>query len=122
MSAKTNAKKKEQDKRQSSGLGLDGLGDLAGLLNEQPAANAGGAGPQELPLDLIDEDPHQPRTADNPGFSPESIASDCDPWLMRSLVASAIRSQPTCAASRRRFGSSQIARRVPSRTCASTPP
>lgn len=74
MSAKTNAKKKEQDKPQSSGLGLDGLGDLAGLLNEQPAANAGGAGPQELPLDLIDEDPHQPRTADNPGFSPESIA------------------------------------------------
>lgn len=54
MSAKTNAKKKEQDKPQSSGLGLDGLGDLAGLLNEQPAANAGGAGPQELPLDLID--------------------------------------------------------------------
>ena len=42
MSAKTNAKKKEQDKPQSSGLGLDGLGDLAGLLNEQPAANAGG--------------------------------------------------------------------------------
>ena len=40
MSAKTNAKKKEQDKPQSSGLGLDGLGDLAGLLNEQPAANA----------------------------------------------------------------------------------
>uniref|UniRef100_UPI0035C8C859 hypothetical protein n=1 Tax=Yersinia pestis TaxID=632 RepID=UPI0035C8C859 len=74
MSAKTNAKKKEQDKPQSSGLGLDGLGDLAGLLNEQPAANAGGAGPQELPLDLIDEDPNQPRTADNPGFSPESIA------------------------------------------------
>jgi ParB family chromosome partitioning protein len=56
MSAKTNAKKKEQDKPQSSGLGLDGLGDRAGLLNEQPAANAGGAGPQELPLDLIDED------------------------------------------------------------------
>lgn len=75
MSVKTNAKKKEQVKPQlteSSGLGLDGLGDLAGLLNEQPVANAGG--PQELPLDLIDEDPHQPRTADNPGFSPESIA------------------------------------------------
>ena len=42
--------------------------------NVHTAANAGGAGPQELPLDLIDEDPHQPRTADNPGFSPESIA------------------------------------------------
>ena len=30
--------------------------------------------PLSLPLDLIDEDPDQPRTADNPGFSPESIA------------------------------------------------
>ena len=32
------------------------------------------ARPLELPLDLIDEDPQQPRTADNPGFSPKSIA------------------------------------------------
>lgn len=73
MSAKTNAKKNEKDKPQASGLGLDGLGDLSSLLNEQPAANAGSAGPQELPIDLIDEDPHQPRTADNPGFSAESL-------------------------------------------------
>lgn len=73
MSANTNAKKNEKDKPQASGLGLDGLGDLSSLLNEQPAANAGSAGPQELPIDLIDEDPHQPRTADNPGFSAESL-------------------------------------------------
>lgn len=32
------------------------------------------ARPLELPLDLIDEDPEQPRTADNPGFSARSIA------------------------------------------------
>lgn len=30
--------------------------------------------PLELPLELIDEDPQQPRTADNPGFSAQSIA------------------------------------------------
>jgi ParB family chromosome partitioning protein len=71
MSAKTNAKKNEQDKPQASGLGLDGLGDLGGLLTEQTAANEG---PQQMRLDVIDEDPNQPRTADNPGFSPESIA------------------------------------------------
>jgi ParB family chromosome partitioning protein len=76
-SAKTNAKKKAPqaaaEKPKGGGLGLDGLGDLSSLLDEQPAANAARR-PQELPLDLIDEDPHQPRTADNPGFSPESIA------------------------------------------------
>ncbi|WP_050570533.1 transcriptional repressor gene korB [Xanthomonas arboricola] len=76
--AKTNAKKKApqaaREKPQGGGLGLDGIGDLSSLLDAPQAANAAPGGPQELPLDLIDEDPHQPRTADNPGFSPESIA------------------------------------------------
>ena len=71
MSAKTNTKRAEQDKPQAFGLGLDGLGDLGGLLTEQPAANEG---PRELRISLIDEDPNQPRSADNPVFSPESIA------------------------------------------------
>jgi len=76
---KTNATKKAPqaaaEKPRGGGLGLDGLGDLSSLLDEPQAANAApGGGPQELLLDLIDEDPHQPRTADNPGFSPESIA------------------------------------------------
>ncbi len=31
-------------------------------------------GPLELPLDLIDEDPKQPRTAGNPGFSAPSLS------------------------------------------------
>ena len=44
MSAKTNAKKKEQDKPQSSGLGLDGLGDRASLLNPLWYAGAFGIG------------------------------------------------------------------------------
>ncbi len=61
-------------KPQAGGMGLDSLGDLAGLLNEPQAANTGVAGPQDLPLELIDEDPNQPRKEDNPGFSPESIA------------------------------------------------
>ncbi|WP_047340329.1 transcriptional repressor gene korB [Xanthomonas oryzae] len=69
-----NATKKPQEGRKSSGLGLHEIGDLSGLLNDPPAAHNGSAGPQELAIDLIDEDPHQPRTANNPGFTPESIA------------------------------------------------
>lgn len=37
------------------------------------AANKGG-GPLMLPIDLIDEDPHQPRSEGNPGFSEGSMA------------------------------------------------
>lgn len=51
-----------------SGLGLDALGDLSGLLDHATG------GPLELLLALIDEDDNQPRKADNPGFSQESIA------------------------------------------------
>lgn len=58
-------------KNQSSGLGLEDLGDLSSLLTE---VTMDSTGPLELPLDLIDEDPQQPRTADNPGFLPDSIA------------------------------------------------
>lgn len=57
----------------ADGMGLDSLGDLAGLLSEQQTVNAGTVGPQELPLELIDEDPNQPRKEDNPGFSAESL-------------------------------------------------
>lgn len=58
----------------AGGMGLlDSLGDLAGLLNEPQTANTGVADPQELPLELIDEDPNQPRKDDNPGFSAESL-------------------------------------------------
>jgi ParB family chromosome partitioning protein len=55
-----------------SGLGLDGIGDLSSLLGD-PAAGGSSGGPLEIPLDLIDEDPNQPRHADNPGFSKESL-------------------------------------------------
>lgn len=71
MSAK-NAKKETE--KQGAGLGLDGLGDLSSLLND-PAGTSSqqGDGPLHLPLDVIDEDPNQPRKSDNPGFSDDSL-------------------------------------------------
>ncbi|WP_419604727.1 ParB/RepB/Spo0J family partition protein, partial [Thiolapillus sp.] len=51
-------------------LGLDSIGDLSGLLNQPPG---GSGGPLELPIDLIDEDPNQPRHEDSPGFSKQSL-------------------------------------------------
>lgn len=71
MSANT-ATKKQPQKPKMSGLGLDGIGDLSSLLGD-PAAGSASGGPLEIPLDLIDEDPNQPRHADNPGFSKESL-------------------------------------------------
>lgn len=67
---------------QNGGLGLGAVGDLSGLLNEPvvtPKGNAdepesAGSGPVHLLISLIDEDPNQPRKANNPGFSDESIA------------------------------------------------
>jgi ParB family chromosome partitioning protein len=61
----------ETKKPQRSGLGLEGIGDLSGLLNEPVTGKS--AGPLEIELDLIDEDEHQPRQPDNPGFAPESL-------------------------------------------------
>lgn len=55
-----------------SGLGLDSMGDLSALL-DAPGADARAGDPRLLELALIDEDPHQPRTVNNPGFCAESI-------------------------------------------------
>jgi ParB family chromosome partitioning protein len=57
----TTAKKKPEAGPPASGLGLESIGDLSDLLN-QPETVARSFRPLELPLDLIDEDPHQPRT------------------------------------------------------------
>lgn len=43
-------------------------------MSKRRAASEPTGVPLSLPLDFLDEDPNQPRTADNPGFSPESIA------------------------------------------------
>ncbi len=62
-------------------LGMDDSDDdLASLLKRDPTPAAAPAvaprdrGPLMIDIDLIDEDPNQPRTAENPGFRPESIA------------------------------------------------
>jgi len=55
-----------------SGLGLDSMGDLSALLDDPGSAINTGA-PLALDIDLIDEDPKQPRTEENPGFSNESL-------------------------------------------------
>lgn len=56
----------------SYGLGLEGLGDLSALLDTPSNVHQGN--PLELDMSLIDEDPNQPRTEDNPGFAHESLA------------------------------------------------
>lgn len=53
------------------GLGLESAGNLGSLLDEPTAVSGGG--PLALELGLIDEDPNQPRTEHNPGFSDESL-------------------------------------------------
>lgn len=56
------------------GMNLGSIGDLSALLSE-PADGIVSAGvPKDFALDLIDEDPNQPRLEDNPGFRPEMIA------------------------------------------------
>ena len=55
------------------GLGLEGMGDLSALLAGPETVVVQGAGPLALEIALIDEDPRQPRTQDNPGFSDHSL-------------------------------------------------
>jgi ParB family chromosome partitioning protein len=68
---------------QGSGLGLDAIGDLSGLLSAPVVhAAAGNDRPRMFDVSTIHEDDHQPRRPDNPGFYPESIAelaSSIDP-------------------------------------------
>ena len=45
-----------------------------GSATDRASAEANGTGPLKVALSAIDEDPAQPRTQDNPGFRPESIA------------------------------------------------
>lgn len=57
---------------QSNGQEPVGVSDLSAF-PDVPAAATSGGGPLALDMDLIDEDRHQPRTNDNPGFSDESL-------------------------------------------------
>ncbi|NCU31903.1 MAG: ParB/RepB/Spo0J family partition protein, partial [Candidatus Moranbacteria bacterium] len=51
-----------------SGLGLNEIGDLSSLLVEDNNRW------REIEIDLLKEDPNQPRKSDNPGFSADSLA------------------------------------------------
>lgn len=53
-------------------------------------------GPLALALSLIDEDPHQPRTDDNPGFSSQSIAELAATIQLRGVKSPiSVRDHPT---------------------------
>jgi len=69
-------------KNTSSGLGLDSVGDLSSFLDS--AAGTDGK-PLLLNIDAIDPDPEQPRKADNPGFSEESIKELADTIKARGV-------------------------------------
>lgn len=65
-----NTRKKSQTKPSNAPSGLDLVGlDSLGDLLKKPTANGAEKGFMELELDLIDEDPHQPRTESNPGYT-----------------------------------------------------
>ena len=59
--------------KQEVWLELEGLGHLSSLLNDPVGANVPSYVPLYLPLELIDEDPNQPRQSNNPGFSKDSL-------------------------------------------------
>ncbi|BCM78158.1 hypothetical protein KAM329D_32250 [Aeromonas caviae] len=60
----------------ATGMDLGSLGDLSSLLSSPTPVASGvqaATGPEHLSLNLIDEDPHQPRSESNPGFSLDSL-------------------------------------------------
>jgi ParB family chromosome partitioning protein len=60
------------------------------------AASLRHGGPLALALGLIDEDPHQPRTEDNPGFSLQSIAELAATIALRGVKSPiSVRDHPT---------------------------
>ena len=61
-----------------------------------PATRPREGGPLALALDLIDEDPHQPRTEYNPGFSAQSIAELAATIQLRGVKSPiSVRDNPT---------------------------
>ena len=61
-----------------------------------PAASLHQGGPLALALSLIEEDPHQPRTEDNPGFSAQSIAELAATIQLRGVKSPiSVRDNPT---------------------------
>lgn len=67
-----------------SGLGMDLGNDLSALLSNNEGYQSNGKA-IELDINLISEDPDQPRTADNPGFSEQSIAEFSEAIALRGV-------------------------------------
>lgn len=57
----------------ATGMDFGSLGDLSSLLSSPTPGVQTATGPEHLSLNLIDEDPHQPRSESNPGFSHDSL-------------------------------------------------
>ncbi len=62
-----------------------GKGDIVAGKGGSPTAEAAQGGPLMLSLDLIDEDPLQPRTKNNPGFSASSLTELSAAILLRGV-------------------------------------
>ncbi|OEZ96185.1 ParB/RepB/Spo0J family partition protein [Duganella sp. HH101] len=62
-----------------------GKGDIVAGKEGSPTAETAHGGPLMLQLDLIDEDPLQPRTKNNPGFSPSSLTELSAAILLRGV-------------------------------------
>ena len=61
-----------------------------------PSGSPGLGGPLALALRVIDEDPHQPRTEDNPGFSAQSIEELAATIALRGVKSPiSVRDHPT---------------------------
>lgn len=68
----------------------------AELPPELPRQGAARGGPLPLPLDRIDEDPTQPRTKDNPGFSAKSLTELATAIRLRGVKTPiSVRPHPT---------------------------
>ncbi len=65
----------------SSGLGLEGIGDLSNLLKLHEEVDDQNFGPLELDLSLIDEDPNQPRQF----FDSESLSEMAETIRLRGV-------------------------------------
>ena len=68
-----------------SGLGLDTIGNLSSLLNDNHKVDEKTNGPLLLSLDKIVEDPNQPRSSNNPGFSKESLSELAETVKLRGI-------------------------------------
>ena len=81
MSTATTTRRKKSGAKTSS-RSVSHSAELAPYVNKPVLTDAG---PMQIPLSLIDEDPNQPRTADNPGFSAESLKELADTIRLRGV-------------------------------------